>query len=111
MMNRRLLSLLLVLSLLMSLTAALALTPGTYEGEAKGMCDGVKVAVTLDEKGNLGLVNGQTAEDYLKSRADIFGLHLASKGAPITENGEAYKKAIDTGDMMAALRNAPKKSK
>ena len=51
MMNRRLLSLLLVLSLLMSLTAALALTPGTYEGEAKGMFDGVKVAVTLDEKG------------------------------------------------------------
>jgi len=54
MMNRRLLSLLLVLSLLMSLTAALALTPGTYEGEAKGMFDGVKV-----KKVNTMNVNGK----------------------------------------------------
>ena len=50
-MKKRILSLLLVLSLLVPMTAALALTPGTYEGEAKGMFEGLKVAVTLDEKG------------------------------------------------------------
>lgn len=86
--------------------------PQPYDrAKVKALSEDYLGKFTLDEKGNLGLVNGQTAEDYLKSRADIFGLHLASKGAPIIENGEAYKKAVDTGDMMAALRNAPKKSK
>ncbi|MGI6687177.1 MAG: flavocytochrome c [Christensenellales bacterium] len=50
-MRKRLLSLVLVIAMMLSLPAFAALTPGTYEGEAKGMFDGLKVAVTLDEKG------------------------------------------------------------
>ncbi len=48
---KKLLSLLLTLSMFLSLTAFAAITPGTYEGEAKGMHDGLKVAVTLNETG------------------------------------------------------------
>ncbi len=50
-MRKRLLSLVLAVCMLMSLTAFAAITPGTYEGEAKGMHEGLKVSVTLNENG------------------------------------------------------------
>ncbi len=48
-MRKRLLSMLLAAAMLLSLTAFAA--PGTYEGEATGMSEGLKVAVTLNDQG------------------------------------------------------------
>ncbi len=48
-MRKRLLSLVLAAAMLLSLNAFAA--PGTYEGEAKGMHEGLKVAVTLNDSG------------------------------------------------------------
>ena len=50
-MRKRLLSLVLAAVMMLSLTAFAAVTPGTYEGVAKGMHDGLKVSVTLNDKG------------------------------------------------------------
>jgi len=47
--TKRLLSLALAMTMLLSLTAFATLPPGTYEGEGKGMYEGLKVAVTLSD--------------------------------------------------------------
>ena len=49
MMNRKLIALLLSVMMLMTAASALAMTPGTYTGVAKGMFDGLTVEVTVTE--------------------------------------------------------------
>ena len=48
-MNRRIIAALLSVTMLLTAVGALAMTPGTYTGVAKGMFDGLTVEVTVTE--------------------------------------------------------------
>lgn len=64
----------------------------------------------LDDTGELAPIGDQTVEDYLKSRADIFNMKVSSTPGVVSASNQqpgAYTAALQTGDLNAAIANAP----